>query len=180
MVEALPVIAPPASAAPGGKTTVNGSGVAPTMVTSEAGKQWIKNSEALRLDYYDIDSQAAVTDVSKRNCTVGWGHLLHRGPCDPSKGEVGTITEAQARAYFDGDVAAKERFINFKRFTLTQTEFDALVDLCFQSWRREIEEPLRNGDKERVAEILASRDGERGARRRTLFLEGRYVDRGKR
>jgi len=178
VVEALRVIAPPTSAAPGGKsTTVNGAGDAPKMVTSEAGKQWIKNSEALRLDYYDIDSQAAVTDPSKRNCTVGWGHLLHRGPCDPSKGEAGTITQAQADAYFQIDLLGKERFVNSKKFSLTQTEFDALVDLAFNSWRKAVEEPLRGGDKAAAADVLGA-GGERAARRKTLFVEGRYVDRG--
>lgn len=178
VVEALPAVAPPTNAAPGGcKNTVNGAGDAPTMVTSDAGRQWIKNSEGLRLDYYDIDSEEARKDPSKGNCTVAWGHLVHRGPCDPAKGEAGTISMEQAERYFTDDVAGKERFVNSKKLALTQTEFDALVDLAFQSWKKAVEAPLRCGDKATAAEILGD-GGERPARRKILFLEGRYVDRG--
>jgi GH24 family phage-related lysozyme (muramidase) len=180
VVVSVPVIAPPASASPGGdKNTVGNQGDAPRRVTSDAGKKWIKNSEALRLDYYDIDSPEAVKDVSKRNCTVGWGHLVHRGPC--REGEAGqSITEAEAQRLFDTDVQGKERFVNSKKFSLTQTEFDAIVDLAFQGWPRRIEEPLQKGDKTAAGEVLKSLPGERAARRATLFIDGKYVDRGQR
>ncbi len=178
VVEAIPLTGPPVSATPGeGKTTVK-LPVEPThFVTSEAAKQWMRNSEALRLDYYDIDSQAAVTDVSKRNCTVGWGHLVHRGAC--REGEAGqSITLEKAIELFQSDVEGKERFVNSKGYSLTQTEFEAMVDLAFQSWPKDIHDPLKSGDKDSVADILQRIGGERGVRRRTLYTEGRYVDRG--
>ena len=56
--------------------------------------------------------------------TIGYGHT--RGV---KVGQV--ITEAQADALLKGDILVVENFLNGLNIALTQGQFDALVDFCF-------------------------------------------------
>ena len=64
------------------------------------------------------------------NATNGIGHLLHKGPCD---GTEPTLTEAEALDQFSNDLYSKaEIFVNrFVKAPLTQNQFDALSDFCY-------------------------------------------------
>ena len=75
----------------------------------------IKGFEALELKSYKCPANVL---------TIGYGHT--RGVKD---GQV--ITEAQADALLKGDVLVVENFLNGLNIALTQGQFDALVDFCF-------------------------------------------------
>jgi GH24 family phage-related lysozyme (muramidase) len=116
---------------------------APT-ATSDAERNAIKSHEGLRLHTYDDDGAAK----GKRNCTIGWGHLIHTGACqctDPSeacknkaeKPFYKGITKARAEKLFDADLAAREAFIQRVvaakpgGLALNRCQFDALIDFYF-------------------------------------------------
>ena len=63
--------------------------------------------------------------------TIGYGHT--RGV---NKGQV--ITEIQADVLLKGDLLAVEKSINDLGLTLTQGQFDALVDFCFNLGRTKL------------------------------------------
>jgi lysozyme len=90
------------------------------MNTSPAGLDLIKQSEALRLVPYND---------AVGNATVGYGHLLHRGPLN---GTEVSITPAEALSLLAQDVFYKaEIFVNKITCPLNQNQYDALVDFCF-------------------------------------------------
>src|SRR5580698_5767611 len=63
------------------------------------------------------------------NATVGYGHLLHRGPLD---GTEVTITAQQALQLFAQDLYSKaEVFVNKITVPLNQNQYDALVSFCY-------------------------------------------------
>jgi lysozyme len=70
-----------------------------------------------------------------RNCTIGYGHQIHPGPCTSADfRKWGTITVRQGQALLQSD--ANSRFVPALRAgipatPLTQPEFDALVDWIY-------------------------------------------------
>jgi len=66
-----------------------------------------------------------------RHCTIGYGHLLHHGPC--SRSELArTISRRAAKALLDRDAGRFERAVDgLVRVSLTQGQFDALVSFAF-------------------------------------------------
>jgi lysozyme len=115
------------------------------------------------------------------NPTVGYGHLLKKGE-DFSQG----LTAAQALALLRADAQAAETFVRQRLATaVPQNEFDALVDVAFNSERaalaliRKIDESgvVRRADF--VNTLPHGAGSPRGLVRRrekeaTLFLEGDY------
>ena len=91
------------------------------MNTSEKTASKIKQLEALRLVPYN--------DVAG-NATNGYGHLLHKGPCTS---EDKPWTQKQADDSFLSDLKTKaEVFVNkYVHVSLTQNQFDSLVDFCY-------------------------------------------------
>ena len=85
------------------------------MKASEICINAIKGFETLELKAYKCPANVL---------TIGYGHT--RGV---KGGQV--ITEAQADALLKGDVLAVEQFLNSLNINLTQGQFDALVDFCF-------------------------------------------------
>ena len=85
------------------------------MKASEICINAIKGFEKLELEAYKCPANVL---------TIGYGHT--RGV---KIGQV--ITEAQADALLKGDVLVVENFLNSLNITLTQGQFDALVDFCF-------------------------------------------------
>lgn len=88
----------------------------PTMKYSKQGVQLTENFEGCRLVSYQ-DSVGV--------WTIGYGHTHGVGPGQ-------TCTQQQAEAWLIADTAWAEAFVNHVvNVTLTQGEFDALVDFTF-------------------------------------------------
>jgi lysozyme len=89
-----------------------------TMKLSNAGIGLIKKSEGFRSDVY--------MDVAGFP-TVGYGHRIK-----PAESFPAGLTEAQASVLLASDVADAEKAVTrLVRVELTQGQFDALVDFCF-------------------------------------------------
>lgn len=95
---------------------------------SEKGLEWLAGLEGFRSEMYCDEAG---------HCTVGYGHLVHRGPLgsNPRAEEpfVGrTLTKTQGRNLLRLDVQKAETAINsFVTVPLTQSQFDALVSFVF-------------------------------------------------
>ena len=88
------------------------------MELSAAGLQLIKKSEGFRSGLY--------VDVAGFR-TIGYGHRL-----TPKDSLPEAIDEVQALALLEGDVRQAERAVEkLVRVALSQGQFDALVDFCF-------------------------------------------------
>ena len=88
------------------------------MQLSDAGLQLIKTSEGFRSSTY-IDATG--------NATIGYGHKLLPGESFPNG-----ITEAQGEQLLAADVNRAEHAVaGFVKVELTQGQFDALVDFCY-------------------------------------------------
>ena len=88
------------------------------MQLSAEGLDLIKRFEGFRSRQY--------TDVAGFP-TIGFGHRIV-----PPESFPGGVSEAQAAAILAGDVSAAERAVgSLAKVALTQGQFDALVDFCF-------------------------------------------------
>lgn len=88
------------------------------MQISSTGLDLIEQSEGFRSSVYDDIAGLA---------TIGYGHRVLPGESFP-----GPITEAQAEALLQADVATAEQAVNrLVTVPLTQEQFDALVDFVF-------------------------------------------------
>lgn len=88
------------------------------MQLSTAGLDLIKKSEGFRSRFY--------VDVAGFR-TIGYGHRL-----TPNDSFAEGIDEAQALVLLDGDVRQAEQAVEkLARVALSQGQFDALVDFCF-------------------------------------------------
>jgi lysozyme len=95
--------------------------------TSEKGLEFIGRFEGFRGQLYN---DAAVP----ANATIGFGHLVHRGPIngsEPAEFRAG-LTNAQALELLKHDAAAAEAAVRASvKVPLTQPQFDALVSFVF-------------------------------------------------
>lgn len=118
------------------------------MRLSTTGLNLIKQSEGFRATTYD--------DVTGRR-TIGYGHKLRPGESFPNG-----LTRAQAEQLLIADVAAAcDAVEHLVHVPLTQGQFDALVDFCF------------NLGQSRLASSTLLRDlnaGDYDAARRQLLL----------
>lgn len=87
------------------------------MKTSSNGVAFISENEGVRLKAYK--------DVTG-TWTIGYGHTLDVYPAQ-------VITKAQALAYLASDLVHVENAINKYAFKLNQNQFDAMVDLLFNT-----------------------------------------------
>lgn len=85
------------------------------MRLDEAGEAFIKSFEGFSLHAY--------LDVAG-NPTIGWGHRILPDDTSP-------ITEMEAETLFETDVLRTERAVNDVSISLSQNEFNALVDFGF-------------------------------------------------
>lgn len=85
------------------------------MRTTTGTKNRIKKFEGLRLKAYVCAAGV---------CTIGYGHTSGVKPGD-------IITQAQADAFFEADIATVEKQINALSLNLGQYQFDAVVSFCF-------------------------------------------------
>jgi GH24 family phage-related lysozyme (muramidase) len=122
------------------------------MSGSESIRKFIEKTEKLVHYLYNDDDEKWTheTPSANSNCTIGYGHKLHDGPCtfdgtEPSekpyytKERNGTvllewISEADADALFAKDLKQFEKQLNKDlKVPLTQNQFDALLDFVFNA-----------------------------------------------
>jgi lysozyme len=97
-----------------------------TMTMSDAGLALTERNEGLRLETY--------LDVAGKP-TIGYGHLLKAGESFPNG-----ITLAQASTMLRSDIADAEAAVNrLVTVTLTQNQFDALVDFTYNEGQGHLE-----------------------------------------
>lgn len=91
---------------------------------SKKGAQLIARFEGLRLRLYNDPAG---------HCTIGVGHLVHRGRCngrEPAELKRG-ITRARAFQLLQKDASTAEKAVRRLRVPLNQRQFDALVSFTF-------------------------------------------------
>jgi lysozyme len=95
------------------------------MELSEKGVQFVARFEGWRADLYNDPAG---------HCTIGYGHLVHMGPCngsEPEKFKRG-ITKEQGLKLLKKDAASAAAAVEEKvTVPLNQAQFDALVDFVF-------------------------------------------------
>ncbi|SHM88031.1 glycoside hydrolase family protein [Flavobacterium saccharophilum] len=95
--------------------------------TSGKGKQFIKDWEKFKPNLYNDDSE-------DHHCTIGYGHLVHLGPCNGSESQEfkNGITKERALQLFDLRLVDFEKAVQRDvTVPLYQYEFDALVSFLF-------------------------------------------------
>lgn len=128
------------------------------------------------------------------HCTIGIGHLLHKGPCN---GSERSMTEEEVRDLFEAD---QYKFVNgilrLVRVPLAQHELDALFSFVFNIGlggfeRSTVLKRLNAGDRDGVPSAMAmwnkeTRDGKlvvsesavnRRIREGRVFTHGQYMRR---
>ncbi|OXA83898.1 glycoside hydrolase family protein [Flavobacterium hercynium] len=100
-----------------------------SLTTSSRGIDFIKNWESFKSNLYNDDANG-------HHCTIGYGHLVHRGPCNGSEPQEfkDGISKERALELFNFRLVEFENAI--KRditVNLHQYEFDALVSLVFNA-----------------------------------------------
>jgi RHS repeat-associated protein len=108
---------------------------------SDNGLDFIKSQEGLYLQLYNDGNQPndpffyKVTGSGQGNCTIGYGHLVHTGPCsgDPREADYQNgISIKQANEMLRNDVEPAEKGVRrYVKVKLTQPQYDALVSLVF-------------------------------------------------
>jgi lysozyme len=93
------------------------------MKLSAEGLELIKRFEGFRSQQY--------SDVAGYP-TIGYGHRIVPPESFPPESFPGGVSEPQAAAILSSDVAEAERAVNrLVKVALTQGQFDALADFCF-------------------------------------------------
>lgn len=98
-----------------------------TLKTSQKGIDFIKDWESFKANLYNDDSK-------EHHCTIGYGHLVHRGPCNGSESDEFKkgITKERATELFNLRLPEFEKAVQRDvTVPLYQYEFDALVSLLF-------------------------------------------------
>ncbi len=96
-----------------------------TMTTSEKGVDFIKKHEAFRSELYNDPVG---------HCTIGYGHLVHRGNCNGSESEEFKkgISEARATELLKAHLVNIENVIHENvKVDLNQHQLDALVSFTY-------------------------------------------------
>lgn len=146
----------------------------PVTCLDNAGIEHLIREEGVRNEPYND---------SAGHCTVGVGHLLHRGRCT---GAERSLSDAEIRQLLRKDIARFEREVR-KAFTgkgaliATQARFNACVSLAFNIGQggfatSSVKRRIQNGDLKGAADafLLWNHPPELGPRRkreRSMFLE---------
>lgn len=124
-VQPAPAVTTPAPAA---EPPAPAPEAAPRMSLSPAGRQLLREVEALFLYTYD-DQTSKRTTVWVPGATIGYGHLIPKGEWDSYKNG---ITQEGAEALLDRDLAPFEAAVNAAlTVKVQQNQFDALTILAF-------------------------------------------------
>ena len=151
------------------------------------GENFLKNEELWRPNLYDNDGAKKTLDyhylgkdgktqilgtVKSGNTTIGWGHLVHKGPIIPSNaidkelaGKMAAeapfkngISKVQGQNLFNSDVGTVKNYLN-KRLNTTvfQNQFEALVSFGFNAGNSNLApviELLNSGDLEGASNYI--------------------------
>ena len=116
------------------------------MKLGDKGKKLIQDFEQFRAKLYDTDGAG--------HCTVGWGHLVHRGLCDGRENEkqfAKGISKSRGDELFFLDVEHEERTVNKHaqslNLELNQDQFDALVSFTYNVGSGNLSTMLKNCEK---------------------------------
>lgn len=100
------------------------------MSLGSEGLSLIQDFETFQAKLYDTDGGG--------HCTVGWGHLVHKGNCDGRENEkafLSGVSREEADRILGQDTGVAEKAVNEKvaarKATLTQNQFDALVSFTY-------------------------------------------------
>jgi len=97
----------------------------PATYLSDRGSDFIAGSEGWRGKLYN----------DPYHCTIGYGHLVHKGKCDGRASEAefkDGLTKAQGQALFESDLYIFVEFVrNFVKVPVNQGQLDALVSFCY-------------------------------------------------
>ncbi|MBX7225027.1 MAG: glycoside hydrolase family protein [Chitinophagales bacterium] len=97
-----------------------------TLTISQKGIDFILSYEGFRANKYND---------AAGHCTIGYGHLIHRGNCNDDSSEAqfsGGITQERAKELFMERIRPVELLINEEVKTeMTQAQFDALCSFTF-------------------------------------------------
>ncbi|HEV8482244.1 MAG TPA: RHS repeat-associated core domain-containing protein [Blastocatellia bacterium] len=102
-----------------------GEAVRRDRTVSDAGLRAVTAAEAVVLHLYND---------ATGNCTIGYGHLVHRGRCrrDDRNTYGGGISQQQALDFYRTDIARAATIVNNSvNVPLSQNQFDALADFVF-------------------------------------------------
>ncbi len=153
---------------------------------SQAGFDFIVGEEWVVLHLYN-DSN----DLTRANCTVGIGHLVHTGACDGRASEqefIGGITEDNAYELFRSDLVGRsQQYVrSLVTVSITQYQYDALTSFVFNAGSGRFQGSntllhLNQGDYAAAAKALESEyvgDGiavaERRRKESNMFQYGVY------
>jgi lysozyme len=137
------------------------------MKTSIIGLNLIKGVEGLRLVPYND---------ATGNATVGYGHLLHRGPLDGTEVPITADTALDLLAQ-DVHSRAEVWVDEYVRAPLSQNQYDALVSFCFNCGAKDLrtvvsETGLNNGDYSAVPPKILLYDKARNQQGQLVRLPG--------
>lgn len=142
-----------------GNDTASGDRVDPkTLKTSEKGKAFIKDYEKFRANLYNDDAK-------ERNCTIGYGHLVHSGTCNGSEPEEFKkgITEERALELFNNRLVEFEKAVQRDiTVNLYQYEFDALVSLLFNTGSDFLNVGGANDGETKIKKNINNKEYEKG------------------
>ena len=137
------------------------------MKTSINGLNLIKQNEGFRADPYNDPTG---------NATVGYGHLLHRGPLN---GTEQSVTEQQALDILASDVYNRaEVWVNeYVMVPLSRNQYDALVSFCFNTNPTDLhtivsETGLNHGDYQNIPPKILLYDKARNQQGQFVSLPG--------
>jgi RHS repeat-associated protein len=120
------------------------------MIISEEGLDFIMSQEGFESRLYNdkcsfsspnfLECKYNTSGDGVGNCTIGYGHLLHSGPCNGDSSESiyqDGISQSDAKNLLVYDVLSAEVVIQESvKVKITQSQYDALVSLVF-NWGKD-------------------------------------------
>ena len=129
------------------------------MKLSEKAKKFIKDWEDFKPNLYNDDS-------NKHHCTIGYGHLVHKGPCNGSESQEfkNGIDEKRATELFNQRLLEFEKAVKRDIYVhLYQNEYDALVSLLYNTGKDFLNVGGVNDGVTKIKKNINSKDYEGGA-----------------
>lgn len=117
------------------------------------GNTLVKSFEKLRTHMYSNDGAG--------HCTVGWGHLVHKGQCDGRENEkqfLNGISRKTANQILNHDMQKAEKtvstLVEHEKLSLNQNQYDALVSFAYNTGSGNLKRMIKGAkDKQGKVEI---------------------------